>query len=128
MEGNISVKDTSVNLQETFLDLYKQQKLRKYQKCQSNHNTVGISQYNPIQLAKYCNLIGWLRATELDYIVKCPQCKLQWLKKLSQCLAILKRLTCHKSNKIDNNLKIIYVILHHLGVQIRPRSCALDNN
>ncbi len=25
----------------------------------------------------------------------------QWLKKLSQCLAILKRLTCHKSNKID---------------------------
>src|SRR5229473_4195323 len=74
MEGNISVKDTSVNLQETFLDLYKQQKLRKYQKCQSNHNTVGISQYNPIQSAKYCNLIGWLRATELDYIVKCLQC------------------------------------------------------
>ena len=36
--------------------------------------TAGISQYNPIQLAKYCNLIGWLRATELDYIVKCPQC------------------------------------------------------
>jgi len=36
------VKDTddvalaSVNLQETFLDLYKQQKLEKYQKCQSN--------------------------------------------------------------------------------------------
>ncbi len=36
--------------------------------------TAGISQYNPIQLAKYCNLIGWSRATELDYIVKCPQC------------------------------------------------------
>src|SRR5229473_6457048 len=77
MEGNISVKDTSVNLQETFLDLYKQQKLRKYQKCQSNHNTVGISQYNPIQLAKYCNLIGWSRATELDYIVKCLQCDVE---------------------------------------------------
>jgi phage FluMu protein Com len=38
-------------------------------------NTAGISQYKPIQSAKYCNLIGWLRATELDYIVKCPQCK-----------------------------------------------------
>jgi hypothetical protein len=36
--------------------------------------TAGISQYKPIQSAKYCNLIGWLRATELDYIVKCPQC------------------------------------------------------
>ena len=36
--------------------------------------TVGILQYKPIQSAKYCNLIGQLRATELDYIVKCPQC------------------------------------------------------
>src|SRR5258708_38719502 len=36
--------------------------------------TAGISQYNPIQSAKYCNLIGWSRATELNYIVKCPQC------------------------------------------------------
>jgi len=35
---------------------------------------VGILQYKPIQLAKYCNLIGQLRATELDYIVKYPQC------------------------------------------------------
>ncbi len=39
--------------------------------------TVGILQYNPIQLAKYCNLIGQLRATEVDYIVKCPQCMVQ---------------------------------------------------
>ncbi len=36
--------------------------------------TVGILQYKPIQLAKYYNLIGQLRATELDYIVKYPQC------------------------------------------------------
>jgi len=36
-------------------------------------HTVGILQYKPIQSAKYCNLIGQLRATELDYIVKCPQ-------------------------------------------------------
>ncbi len=97
MEGNISVKDTSVNLQETFLDLYKQQKLRKYQKCQSNldlhHNTVGISQYNTIQSAKYCNLIGWLRATELDYIVKCLQYKL--------LLVILS-----KSKKVKKGIKV----------------------
>jgi hypothetical protein len=39
----------------------------------------------------------------------------QWLKKLSQCLAISKRLTCHKSDKINKTLKIIYVILQHLG-------------
>jgi hypothetical protein len=31
----------------------------------------------------------------------------QWLKKLSQCLAILERLTWDKSNKLCNNLKII---------------------
>ncbi len=43
---------------------------------QWSNNTVGILQYKPIQSAKYCNLIGQLRATELDYIVKCPQCNL----------------------------------------------------
>jgi len=32
-------------------------------------DTVGRLQYNPIQSAKYCNLIGQSRATELDYIV-----------------------------------------------------------
>src|SRR5712692_8008981 len=32
--------------------------------------------------------------------------KVQWLKKLSQCLAILKRLTCHKSNKIKSETNI----------------------
>ncbi len=41
-----------------------------------NCSTVGILQYKPIQSAKYCNLICQLRATELDYIVKCPQCLL----------------------------------------------------
>jgi len=34
----------------------------------------------------------------------------QWVKKLSQCLAVLKRLTCRKTSKLCNNLKIIYVI------------------
>jgi hypothetical protein len=54
--------------------------------------------------------------------------KIQWLKKLFQCLATLERLACHKLNKIDNNLKIIYVILNHLGFQISPELCDLDKN
>jgi hypothetical protein len=41
--------------------------------------------------------------------------RLQLLKKLSQCLAVLKRLTWHKSDKLHNNLKIVYVILCHLS-------------
>jgi hypothetical protein len=36
---------------------------------------------------------------------------LQLLKKLSQCFAILERLTWHKSNKLSNILEIIYVIV-----------------
>jgi len=36
--------------------------------------TAGISQYNPIQLAILQDLIGQIFASELDYIVKCPQC------------------------------------------------------
>ena len=36
---------------------------------------------------------------------------LQLLKKLSQCLAILESLTWHKSNKLANILKIIYIIV-----------------
>ena len=34
----------------------------------------------------------------------------QWVKKPSQCFDVLERLTCLKMNKLDNNLKIIYVI------------------
>jgi hypothetical protein len=36
--------------------------------------TVGILQYNPIQSAILRDLIGQFPATELDYIVVCPQC------------------------------------------------------
>jgi hypothetical protein len=60
--------------------------------------------------------------------VVCKICRhifLQLLKKLSQCLAVLKRLTYGKSNKLHNNLKIIYVILGHLGTQTNPISCDL---
>src|SRR5882724_3681202 len=40
---------------------------------------------------------------------------LQWLKKLSQCFTVLARLTWHKTSILHNILKIIYVILCHLG-------------
>ena len=36
--------------------------------------SVGILQCKPVQSAKYCNLIGRSRVTELVYTVKCPQC------------------------------------------------------
>jgi hypothetical protein len=36
--------------------------------------SAGISQYTSIQLAILQNLIGQIFATELEYIVKCPQC------------------------------------------------------
>src|SRR6267154_3394806 len=53
---------------------------------------------------------------------------LRWVKKLSQYLALLKRLTCQKSSKLCNNVKIIYVILYHLSSYINPRSCDLKRN
>jgi hypothetical protein len=59
--------DESVSLR----DNLEERSLKHRRRCVSI--TVGISQYKPIQSAKYCNLIGSLRATELDYIVKCPQ-------------------------------------------------------
>ncbi len=54
--------------------------------------------------------------------------KVQWVKKLSQCLAVLERLTWHKSSKLHNNLKLIYVILGHLSFQINLISCDLKQN
>jgi len=39
-------------------------------------NTVDISQCNSIQFEKCCNLIGPVLTTELNYIVKCPQCNM----------------------------------------------------
>jgi hypothetical protein len=53
---------------------------------------------------------------------------LQWVKKLSQCLAVLERLTWHKSNKLSNNLKIIYVILGYLGFYINLNARDLKQN
>jgi len=55
--------------------------------------------------------------------------EVQWVKKLSQCLAVLERLTCRKTSKLHNNLKtsklhnnlkIIYEILGYLGFQTSP--------
>ena len=64
----------------------------------------------------------WMRSKEP------PRTYIQLLKKLSQCLAIFKRLSWNKSNKLSNNLKIKYVILHHLGFRKYPRLCDLDQN
>ena len=36
---------------------------------------------------------------------------IQWVKKLSQCLAVSERVICNKSNKLHKNVKIIYVIV-----------------
>jgi len=54
--------------------------------------------------------------------------EIQSLKKLSQCLAVLERLSWNKSDKLSNNLKIEYVILHYLGFRKCPRSCDSDQN
>ena len=35
----------------------------------------------------------------------------QWVKKLSQYLAVSERVVCNKSNKLHKNVKIIYVIV-----------------
>jgi hypothetical protein len=53
---------------------------------------------------------------------------IQWVKKLSQCLAVLERLTWHKSSKLHNNLKIIYVILGYLSFQISLNTRDLEQN
>jgi hypothetical protein len=52
----------------------------------------------------------------------------QSLKKLSQCLAILQRLSCRKSNKLHNNLKVTYIILCHRDFRISFISCDLVQN
>jgi len=52
---------------------------------------------------------------------------IQSLKKLSQCFVILERVTWNKSNKLSNIVKIIYVILHHLGFRKYAVSCDLDH-
>src|SRR6266404_5513831 len=56
----------------------------------------------------------------------CLPAIVQWLKKVSQCFPIFERMTWHKSGKLSNNVKIIYVIVHHLRFLTSPRSCDLD--
>ena len=53
---------------------------------------------------------------------------LQWVKKLSQCLAVLERSYCNKSSQIYKNVKIIYVIESHLGFRTSPNICDLKQN
>jgi hypothetical protein len=47
------------------------------------------------------------------FLARCAS--VQWVKKLSQCLAVLERPAWHKLSKLHNNLKIIYVILGYLS-------------
>ena len=57
----------------------------------------------------------------------CPlRMDVQSLKKPSQCFSILERVTWNKSNKLSHIVKIMYVILHHLGFRKYPGSCDLD--
>jgi len=51
---------------------------------------------------------------------------IQLLKKPSQCFAILERVTWNKSHKLSNIVKIMYVVLYHLGFRKYPGSCDLD--
>ena len=63
---------------------------------------------------------GWIDHAQLPVVLCTPdahkaqflprEVNIQLLKKLSQCLAISKRLTWDKSNKLSNILKIIYII------------------
>ena len=57
-----------------------------------------------------------------------PRLILQWVKKPSQCLAVLQRLNWNKLKKLSTNLEIIYVIVYHLGFTMHPWSCDLDQN
>jgi gag-pre-integrase-like protein len=105
------------------------------------HRCFGHMGYTGLKILHDRNLVEGFDVDTLSKIKDCTACiqakssvqpykghHIQWLKKLSQCLATLERLACHKSNKIDNNLKLIYVILHYLGFRISPRSCDLDKN
>ena len=57
--------------------------------------------------------------TEATQVLRQSSCvrigSLQWVKKLSQCLAVFERLTQRKSSKLCNNMKIIYDLLGYLG-------------
>ena len=91
-----------------------------------NSCTNGIieQQHRTIQesIVKACkgNISCWpaiaLHAFWADHVTTCKATGhtpyyIQLLKKPSQCLAILESLTWHKSNKSDNILKIIYIIV-----------------
>ena len=62
----------------------------------------------------------------LDVQPCCNTTHIQSLKKPSQCFAILERVTWNKSNKLSDIVKIMYVILHHLGFRKYFGSCDLD--
>lgn len=77
-----------------------------------------------IEALEYKRHLVKLNSRLSSLMVRVPS--IQWVKKLSQCLAVLERLTCRKPNKLCNNLQIIYIILGYLGFQTSPILCDLD--
>ena len=43
-------------------------------------------------------------------VIEYKRC-IQWVKKLSQCLAVSERVVCNKSNELHKTVKILYVIV-----------------
>jgi len=69
--------------------------------------------YEEVIVAKYIEseaILGSMLMSELKAFIPTWCQKLQWVKKPSQCFDVLKRLAYQKINKLDNNLKIIYVL------------------
>jgi len=90
-------------------------------------NTVSSCQFFLMVSAAFLTIFFWPSVFAFTYLAEhLSNMLIQLLKKLSQCFAILERVTWNKSNKLSNIVKIMYVILHHLGFRKYPGSCDLD--
>ena len=102
-----------------FCDNYPQRSGEDFSNLASKFALEGFSRLH--QLISDCitleKLSEWfsIRKGMADLILRYAEEDVQSLKKLSQCFAILERLTWNKSSKFSNIMKIIYVILHHLS-------------
>ena len=83
------------------------------------------SKPNPL---KCCTHLPIIPSLCLDYLFGHTSVPIQLLKKPSQCLVILESLTWHKSNKLANILRIIYIISQHLSFRKCPEARDLDKN
>ena len=55
--------------------------------------------------------VGQLEPLSVSIAAEPEGGKLQWVKKLSQCLAVSERVVCNKSYKLHKTVKIIYIIV-----------------